>query len=213
MFLWLSALTTGNCFIIQNKNVLSSRLNAFGPSNMKDLFGSKIGESWIYSDMFDNDKLKSIESVSIIEDGKSAIVTDNLHKTNIIFPENLHYVKIIPGDMNHLIQQLIENNVNINGLPEIHNDFADLLSKVGNAFTNITIYLFVFSFVTSFLFNMNRNNPNGGNIPLILVNLIMIINVIDASSTNTTFKDVAGCDEAKYELMEVVDFLKNSDKA
>ena len=99
------------CFIIQNKNVLSSRLNAFGPSNMKDLFGSKIGESWIYSDMFDNDKLKSIESVSIIEDGKSAIVTDNLHKTNIIFPENLHYVKI-SRRYDHLIQQLIENNVN-----------------------------------------------------------------------------------------------------
>ena len=36
-------------------------------------------------------------------------------------------------------------------------------------------------------------------------------NVVDTSSTNTTFKDVAGCDEAKYELMEEVDFLKNSD--
>lgn len=212
-FLWLSAIISGNSFIIQNKKVLSSRLNVFGPSNMKDLFGSKVGESWIYSDMFNTDKLKSIESVSITEDGNSAIVTDNLHKTNIIFPENLHFVKIIPGDMNHLIQQLIEHNVNINGLPEIHNDFADLLSKVGNAFTNIAIYVFVFSFVTTFLFNLNRNNPNGGNIPPILNKFNNDnFNVIDASSTNTTFKDVAGCDEAKYELMEVVDFLKNSDK-
>ena len=69
----------------------------------------------------------------------------------------------------------------------------------------------MFSFVTSFLFNTNRNNPNG-EIPPILSEVINDnFNVIDASSTNTTFKDVAGCDEAKYELMEVVDFLKNSD--
>lgn len=29
------------------------------------------------------------------------------------------------------------------------------------------------------------------------------------SMTNTTFEDVAGLDEAKEEVMEVVDFLKN----
>ena len=30
--------------------------------------------------------------------------------------------------------------------------------------------------------------------------------------TNTNFADVAGCDSAKIELEEVVDFLKNPDK-
>ena len=36
--------------------------------------------------------------------------------------------------------------------------------------------------------------------------------VADARTVNTTFRDVAGCDEAKEELVEVVDFLKHPKK-
>ena len=32
---------------------------------------------------------------------------------------------------------------------------------------------------------------------------------LDFRSTQVTFKDVAGCEEAKEELKEVIDFLKN----
>lgn len=35
---------------------------------------------------------------------------------------------------------------------------------------------------------------------------------VDPEDINITFNDVKGCDEAKQELKEVVEFLKNPDK-
>lgn len=35
---------------------------------------------------------------------------------------------------------------------------------------------------------------------------------MDKSKDKVVFKDVAGCDEAKVEIMEFVDFLKNPNK-
>lgn len=167
---------------------------------------------WIYSDLFDENKLKVIESVTITEDSKQAYVIDNLHGQNPIDPGNIHAIQIIPNDIHHLVDKLVHNHVDVNSLPTYVNPFFQLAQQFGSALTNVAIYLFVFSLVSGLIF---RNNQSPGGMNSSFLNRFEAGNdfqVIDSTSTNTTFADVAGCDEAKYELMEVVDYLKNPDK-
>ena len=167
---------------------------------------------WIYSDLFDENKLKVIESVTITEDSKQAYVIDNLHGQSPVEPGNIHAIQLIPDDVHHLIDKLVHNHIDVNSLPTYVNPFFQLAQQFGSALTNIAIYLFVFSLVSGFIF---RNSQGPGGMNSSFLNRFESGNefqIIDSDSTNTTFVDVAGCDEAKYELMEVVDYLKNPDK-
>ena len=167
---------------------------------------------WIYSDLFDENKLKVIESVTITEDSKQAYVIDNLHGQSPVEPSNIHAIQLIPDDVHHLIDKLLHNHIDVNSLPTYINPFFQLAQQLGSALTNIAIYLFVFSLISGFVF---RNSQGPGGMNSSFLNKFESGNefqIIDSDSTNTTFVDVAGCDEAKYELMEVVDYLKNPDK-
>jgi cell division protease FtsH len=180
-------------------------------TDIKDLLGANSGEPWIYSDLFTEAKLKLIESISIANDGKSALVVDNTHLGNQVNPQNLHYVKLIPGNLNQLMDTLVKHDIHIQGFPEYTNSITSLLDKVGGAFLNVCLYVTVFTLVSNFLLYLNQQRPNGG------MNMLSQFDnnkfeVLSSINTNVTFADVAGCDEAKFELMEVVDFLKDKDK-
>ena len=89
---------------------------------------------------------------------------------------------------------------------ERHNWGAEILS-----WTLPIILLLVFWFVIMRMMNKNAGGIGGGN---------QIFNIGKSKATlydqdkdsNTTFKDVAGLDEAKEEVMEIVDFLRNPAK-
>ena len=204
LFLFYCVNTSYSLLNNQNIHISSTKLFAFNSPT--------INNEWIYSDLFDESKLKIMESVTIPEDNKHAYIIDNLHGTNPVEPQNIHVVKTIPNDIHNLIDILIHHHISINSFLESANPFFQLTQQLGSALTNVAIYLFVFSLATGLIFR-NGRNPGGMNTDFL--NQFQSKNefqVVNASETNTTFADVAGCDEAKFELMEVVDYLKNPDK-
>ena len=204
LFLFYCVNTSYSLLNNQNIHISSTKLFAFNSPT--------VNNEWIYSDLFDESKLKIMESVTIPEDNKHAYIIDNLHGTNPVEPQNIHVVKTIPNDIHNLIDILIHHHISINSFLETTNPFFQLTQQLGSALTNVAIYLFAFSLATGFIFR-NGRNPGGMNTDFL--NQFQSKNEfepVNASATNTTFADVAGCDEAKFELMEIVDYLKNPDK-
>ena len=74
----------------------------------------------------------------------------------------------------------------------------------------LTIAGGVLSLIAGFFFYMSRQGSKGGSGPFSFGR--SKARILDEASNTTTFADVAGCDEAKFEVKEVVDFLKEPSK-
>ena len=174
-------------------------------SEIKNGIGNSFGESWSYSELFQNSKDNLIKSMTITEDGKNAVVMDNLSSDK----GNLHLVNLFPENLNDLISHLIKNKISFDVFIPEKNEFLEILSKFGEIVFTVSMYYLAITLVLSLV--MGRNNFMPGNNPM---NVIRgdNVNEVDSEMLQTTFDDVAGCEESKFELMEVVDFLKNKDK-
>jgi cell division protease FtsH len=93
----------------------------------------------------------------------------------------------------------------VNVIPELTNNIIEFMLKYHIPFDYKNVYpiqpfqIIGGYFLLSVLFNLFKRNP-------------MLKKTNKVEVTETKFEDVAGCDEAKTELMEVVDFLKNPTK-
>ena len=189
-----------------------TKLFGENPSEIiKDIgrFGS--GKEWTYQEFLENLKLKNIDKVSIFSDQNGIAIIDKDHTENIV-PHNLHLVKTVPSMIDDIIHKLNLNHIDF--------DIYKLPENTGTGFSLsgplqfIGIYI-VGSLVLSFIVNTFRNGnmPPGNPIENNMMNPFSKKgNQIDINNIKTKFEDVAGCEEAKFELMEVVDFLKNPKK-
>lgn len=180
------------------------------PSNqIQQTWLNGVGKPWSYGDLFELSANKQIQALSITSDGKNAIAIDTNHVSEVT-SSNLHLIKLFPENVDSLLQNLITNHVNVDIIDVPKNELFEFLGKIGEAFYNVAIYYFVITFVISILKQLGQDSGIGpGNLMSPLNNKNILI---DATKLNTTFADVAGCDEAKFELMEVVDFLKDKEK-
>ena len=184
---------------------------------IRDVTRFGIGKEWTFNDFLVNLNEHNVDKVSILSNQNGFTVIDNQH-TDVITPDNIHLVKTVPHMIDDLLPKLYSNHINFDILkiPEANSGFNWIgpLQFIG--------YYFLFSFIANLALSFFRNNnPNIPDAPGSMDNnnnfknpfdFNKNKNEIDTSKVDVKFDDVAGCDEAKFELMEVVDFLKNPQK-
>lgn len=180
---------------------------------------AKPGTTWTYQTFLDNLSKNNVDSVSIFNDERAFFVIDKnvgdiLDNDGMsITSDNVHVVTTLPNMVNDLIDKLNSNHIqyDIYNLPVKGNalDFLLLPLQFVGFYLVITVVL---NLVINFFRGggMGGGGMGGGGMgPNPLTMFRSENELVDTDAIDVTFEDVAGCDEAKYELMEVVDFLKN----
>jgi len=170
---------------------------------------NKIGSEWTYYDFINNLEKHNVEAATIVDKANAVAVIDGNHGESVM-GDNIHFIKTLPETTNLIIDKLAHSNINF----DIFTPPVNPLSNVPSIFQIIFAYIFI-SFIINFL-RARSMGIGGGGMPGLGQNPLEAImpktKLTDVESVNITFDDVAGCDEAKNELVEVVDFLKNPDK-
>ena len=219
--LFAALLVCGNCFTFPTKpktirqNTFIQNANIPSPPSeiIKKVGKQGIGTPWTYQTFIDNLNSDNVDRVSILSDQKGFAVIDKADTgtTDQVLPSSIHFVRTVPDMLHDLINQLNTNHINF--------DVFDISEKNGGFDIGLPLQFIGFYVAATLILNVivriSRNGSQFGslNMPNNDFNPLNAFNqdqhVVDTESINVTFHDVAGCDEAKNELMEVVDFLKN----
>ena len=147
--------------------------------------------TWKYSEFIDEVQTSNVERVTVSADRSQAIATSR---------DGQRYIVNLPDDR-ELIDILSENKVDISVIPQ--NDDSFWLRALSSLFFPVLLLVGLF-----FLLRRASNGPGSQamNFGKSKARVQM------EPQTQVTFSDVAGIEQAKLELTEVVDFLKNGEE-
>ena len=168
--------------------LFSNRENApiDGLDNTEGIRDAPVVKYWTISDLYSNLEEDRVELAAFAEDSNKVTILDRQGYE--------HVIKILSSDVPALTELFRKKKVRF----AVTGNRGGFLSGVGNVIFPLSLLAFI-------LYSIRANNgaagPGGGG-PFGMQNLNFETN------TGVSFADVAGCDESKLELMEVVDFLK-----
>ncbi len=203
---------------INKRPSLSPRFVTSPSKVIQDLgFGNKLGDTWGYSELINNAKHKAIDSATLIINQNDIVgiySIDNHIVNSKIDSENIHATKLIPALTDGVIKALNDANINYDVLDVTRQGLFDNVPVI---FQLVGVYILAGLIINLAIRFISGNGGNGGPPGNNFMNPLSMLQSnnnaeVNPLDLNVTFKDVAGCEEAKYELMEVVDFLKKPEK-
>jgi cell division protease FtsH len=166
---------------------------------LQNTYEPVLSEEWNYHSLQSQMRKNVLCGIIYLHDNKMIIV-DNESPRNITL-HNMHLVKTTPELANSVIQKLQDNYIDFY-IEDYYPRSSWLIWSVSLFFKLLYYFSMYFMFRSSLrLLWIMRT-----------LHLQEIYNNNDKKEDKTMFCDVAGCDEAKFELQEVVDFLKHPEK-
>ncbi len=166
---------------------------------IQSLGRGQIGNEWTYEDFLANLKGHLIDSATVTDNGRVFFIDKDYSDSPELF--NIHLLKTLPSLTDNVVTKLTENHINFDVL-----NMADLPSPIQIPFFVQFLGLYI---VGNIALNFLARRGGGMNMMNPLQQFKKEPEYVKPEDIDVTFDDVAGCDETKYELMEVVDFLKN----
>lgn len=173
------------------------------------------GNEWTLADLLTNIQKKNVEFASLLNNLDMVVAVDKHHEDHVLYESNLHYIKTLPQITQKIVDLLVDNNVEFKVMSSIANN--QFWNAVGQALNVFAGYFMLVALISGFraVIQIAQQNRKGGKSSSTSMNPMNLFGFgsggkrYTPGSMNTTFADVAGCTEAKSELIEVVDFLKD----